>query len=132
MALDDVLREEAAAPGLGHAQVEPPHAHLEPAAPVPVAAVAGRLEHLLGLRGHRAVGNVLGDLADQLLKVDAAVLEPRHRRLRGYALCHAFHCGTRPFVEPDFVVISDSRTGPFFFSPRGARGAPTLTPTFST
>ena len=92
-----------------------PHARLEPSVPVPVAAVAGRLAHLLGLRGHHAVGDVLGDSVDQLLEVDAAVLEPRHRHLRGDALCYAFHCGPRPFVEPDFVVISDSRTGSLLF-----------------
>lgn len=109
-----------------------PRARLEPAASVPVADIADRLAHLLGLHSHHAVGDVLYDPEDQLLKFDAAVLAPRHRRLRGGALCYAFHCGPRPFVEPDYVVIPDSRTGLLYYSPRGAHGTLVLTPTYST
>ena len=115
VALDDVPRKKLLVLSLGTRRLRSPHARLGPSVPVPVAAVAGRLAHLLGLRGHHSVGDVLGDSADQLLEVDAAVLEPRHLRLRGDALCYAFHCGPRPFVEPDFVVISDSRTGSLLF-----------------
>lgn len=108
-------------------------ARLESAASVPVAVIADRLAHPLGLHSHHAVGDVLYDPEDQLPKFDAAVLAPRHRRLRGGgALCYAFHCVPRPFVEPDYVVISDSRTGLLYYSPRGAHGTLVLTPTYST
>lgn len=50
-----------------------------------------------------------------LLQVDAAVLESRLRRLRGDALCYALRCGPRALVEPYFVVILGSRTGPPLF-----------------
>lgn len=60
-----------------------PHARLEPAASVPVAVIADRLAHPLSLHSHHAVGDVLYDPEDQLLKFDAAVLAPRHCRQRG-------------------------------------------------
>ena len=79
---DDVLGEEAARAQLGHPQGQLAHAGLERARPVAVLAVAGGLAHLVGLGVHDAVGDVLGEPADELLQVDGPVLEPDSSRFQ--------------------------------------------------
>ena len=58
------------------------HAGLERARPVAVPAVAGGLAHLVGLGVHDAVGDVLGEPADELLQVDDPVLDLTCRDFR--------------------------------------------------
>ena len=78
----DVLGEEAARAQPGHPERELAHAGLERARPVAVPAVAGGLAHLVGLGVHDAVGDVLGEPADELLQVDDPVLDLTCRDFR--------------------------------------------------
>ena len=62
---------------------------------------------LIGLGVHDLVGYGLRQLAQQLLRVDRAVLEPReqpgrHLRPQGFPW-YASHCGHRPFHESDLL-----------------------------
>ena len=75
---DHVLGEEAAGPELGDPHRGRADAGGEPALAVAAPAVALRGAHPVGLGVHDPVDHGLGELADQLLQVDGAVLEARH------------------------------------------------------
>ena len=79
VARQHVVGEEAADPELRDPGRERPHAGHELALPVAVPAVA-LAAHLVGLGVHDLVHDALRELAQQLLHVGRAVLEPRHRR----------------------------------------------------
>ena len=126
---DDVLGEEAARAQLGHPQGQLAHAGLERAGPVAVPAVAGRLAHLVGLGVHDAVGDVLGEPADELLQVYRPVLEPGHRARPRRDFCYILHAAFVPFLEPDLSRFQILGRRP----PRiQGRSEQALTPTFPT
>ncbi len=87
VALDDVLGEEAAAAQLGYAKRDVADARREVAFAVAVAAVGASCAQLVCLGVHYRVDHVLGERPYQFPQVDQAILEPRHRGLRGHAFC---------------------------------------------
>lgn len=78
VALEHVLREEAAGAELGDAQRQRADAGGEAALAVAVAAVRPAAAQLVGLSAHHGVHDLLGEPAQQLLHVDGAVVEPGH------------------------------------------------------
>lgn len=86
VAHEQVLREVAAPPELGDAQVDDPHAGDERAVAVavPLVAVGARV---LGLGVHDLVHERLGHRPDQLADVDHAVVESRHLGQIGADCC---------------------------------------------
>ena len=78
VASQEVIREEASLSGLWDPQRECPHARGGLALPVAVPAVAFSA-HLVGLGVHNLVCDGLGELAQELPRVDRAVLEPRQK-----------------------------------------------------
>ena len=126
---DDVLGEEAARAQLGHPERELAHAGLERARPAAVPAVAGGLAHLVGPGVHDAVGDVLGESADELLQVDGPVLEPGHRARLHRDSCYILHAASVPFLEPDLSRFQIPGRRP----PRvQSQSEQALTPTFPT
>ena len=87
VALDHVLREEAAGAELGDAEREGPHARRQRSLAVSVAAVGAAAAELVGLGVHHGVDHLLGQSAEQLLHVDGAVVEPRHGEHVGCRVC---------------------------------------------
>lgn len=78
VALDHVVREEAAGAELRDAQRQRADAGGEAALPVAVAAVRPAAAQLVGLGVHHGVYDLLGEAPEQLLHVDGTVVEPRH------------------------------------------------------
>lgn len=78
VALEHVLREEAAGAQLRDAKRQGSHAGGEAALAVAVAAVRPAAAELVGLGAHHGVHDLLGEPAQQLLHVDGAVVEPGH------------------------------------------------------
>lgn len=78
VALDHVVREEAAGAELRDAQRQRADAGGEAALPVAVAAVRPAAAQLVGLGVHHRIHDLLGEAPEQLLNVDGAVVEPGH------------------------------------------------------
>ena len=78
VALEHVLREEAAGAQLGDAQRQRADAGGEAALPVAVAAVRPAPAQLVGLGVHHRVHDLLGEAPEQLLHVDCTVVETGH------------------------------------------------------
>ena len=78
VALDHVVREEAAGAELRDAQRQRADAGGEAALPVAVAAVRPAPAQLVGLGVHHCIHDLLGESAEQLLHVDGAVVETGH------------------------------------------------------
>lgn len=78
MALERVLREEAAGAQLGDAQRQRADAGGERPLAVAVSAVRPATAELVGLGVHHGVHDLLGESAKQLLHVDGAVVETGH------------------------------------------------------
>lgn len=73
MALDHIPQEEAAGAQLGRS-----HAGGEAALAAAVSTVRPSAAQLVGLGVHRCVHDLLGEMSEQLLHVDCAVVEPGH------------------------------------------------------
>ena len=86
VALDHVLREEAARPQLRYPHRDAADARDQVALAVAVAAVGASRAQLVGPGAHDRVRDVLGDAPHEPPRVHRSVFEPRHRRL----LPHAF------------------------------------------
>ena len=86
VALDHVLRGEAARPQLRYPRRDVADARDRVALAVAVAAVGASRAQLVGLGVLNRARGVLGDAPHGLPQVHRPVLEPRHRRL----LLHAF------------------------------------------
>lgn len=78
VALEHVLREEAAGAQLGDAQRQRADAGGERPLAVAVSAVRPATAQLVGLGVHHGVHDLLGESAKQLLHVDGAVVETGH------------------------------------------------------
>ena len=78
VALEHVLREEAAGAQLGDAQRQRADAGGERPLAVAVPAVRPAAAQLVGLGVHHGVHDLLGESAEQLLHVDGAVVETGH------------------------------------------------------
>lgn len=78
VALDHVVREEAAGAELRDAQRQRADAGGEAALPVAVAAVRPAAAQLVGLGVHHGVYDLLGEAPEQLLHVDGTVVETGH------------------------------------------------------
>ena len=87
VALDHVLREEAAGPELGDAERERAHAGRETALPVSVPAVRPAAAELVRLGVHHGVDHLLRQPSYQFLHVDGAVVKPRHAEHVGHRVC---------------------------------------------
>lgn len=78
VALEHVLREEAAGAQLGDAQRQRADAGGERPLAVAVSAVRPAAAQLVGLGVHHCVHDLLGETPEQLLHVDGAVVETGH------------------------------------------------------
>ena len=78
VALEHVLREEAAGAQLGDVQRQSADAGCERPLAVAVSAVRPATARLVGLGAHHGVHDLLGESAKQLLHVDGAVVETGH------------------------------------------------------
>lgn len=78
VALEHVLREEAAGAQLGDAQRQRADAGGERPLAVAVSAVRPAAAQLVGLGVHHGVHDLLGEPAEQLPHVDGAVVETGH------------------------------------------------------
>lgn len=87
VALEDVLREEAARPEFGDSQVERAHARLERAVAVAVPAVGPIAAELVGPLVHDGVDHLLGEQPEQRLDVDHPVGRPRDGGLLRHRVC---------------------------------------------
>lgn len=101
VALEHVLGEETPRAQLRHPERQRAHVRREHALAIAVPAVARGPAELVGLGAHDLVDDGLGQLPEDLLQVDGAVLEPGHPRGGAYRrLCHAARCGQRLSLEP--------------------------------
>ena len=78
VALNHVVREEAAGAELRDTRRQRADAGGEAALPVAVAAVRPAATQVVGLGVHRGVRDLLGESAKQLMHVDGAVVETGH------------------------------------------------------
>ena len=81
VALDYVVREEAAGAELRDARRQRADAGSERPLAVAVSAVRPAPAQLVGLGVHHGVHDLLGEAPEQVLRVDGAVVETGHREL---------------------------------------------------